>query len=63
MVRQNTGCTPSIPVTFRTTPDQMAQMEAAIPAYRRKTGGNLTLSELIRQCVHGHLARMAGASK
>ena len=58
---------PTTPVTFRTSPEQLEQLQATIPAYRRATGGNTSLSEIIRQCVHigltQHRTQLTGGAK
>lgn len=52
--------TPTVPITFRATETQVAQLHAAIPAHRRATGEDMTVSRLIRECVDLHLHEISG---
>jgi hypothetical protein len=61
---EESSAAPTVPVTFRTTPEQLEQLQAAIPTYRRATGGDTSVSDLVRRCVHigltEHIARLTG---
>jgi hypothetical protein len=59
MLQTKTAETPTIPITFRATESQVARLHAVIPAHRKRTGENATVSGLVRECIDRHIAELA----